>query len=129
MAPSNLEMPACARCGWSGSLAPLDAEGARRCPACGHVLGSTSADDVIEVDAVPVGGLPAASEPDYSEDPFFDPALQEHPPEYGWRGQSVQFERTYRGGGGCGCCLGGCLMAVVLIYLLFRGLASVLFGV
>ena len=59
-------------------------------------------------------------EPDYADDPFFNPEHQQPFSGPAW-GRTIQFGRR---GDGSGCCAVGCLGLVFFVYLAFRGFLS-----
>lgn len=76
--------------------------------------------DVIEVRAVALNETTPDPEPEYQDDPFFDPAHQRPAGENIW-GRTIHVQRTGDGGG---CCLIGCLGMLFIGFLIVRGFLS-----
>jgi len=92
------------------------------CPSCGspvQVPVPASA-EVIDVRAVVLNDPGPEKEPNYEDDPFFNPEYQ-HPPTGSPWGRTIRIDR---GGDGSGCCLLGCAGIVVFIFLALKGLFS-----
>lgn len=101
--------------------------------AAGHVVACPNCDadlkvpvpaeaQVIDVHAEPLddSGPEAEPEPDYEDDPFFNPAHQPPPGGQMW-GRTIRVGRT---GDGSGCCLVGCLLMFLFLFLAVRGFFS-----
>ena len=73
---------------------------------------------VIDVQAVALNE--PDPEPEFEDDPFFNPAHQQPGTNPLW-GQTIQVTRT---GNGSGCCLLGCLGALFFVFLAIRGFLS-----
>jgi hypothetical protein len=90
------------------------------CPSCdADILVPVPASaQIIEVRAE--GLNDPEPEPDYEDDPFFNPAHQRPFSDQGW-GRTILVQRTSNGSG---CCLLGCLGVLFFLYLAFRGFLS-----
>lgn len=75
---------------------------------------------VIDVRAVALNDPEPEKEPDFESDPFFNPEYQRPPGGAAW-GRTIRIDRA---GDGSGCCLLGCFGIFILVFLVFRGLAS-----
>ncbi len=76
-------------------------------PACAQVI-----------DVQAVGLNDPGPEPDYENDPFFNPEHQRPMESQQFWGRTIRVSRT---GDGSGCCLFGCLGMLLFLFLAIRG--------
>ena len=91
------------------------------CPQCDAdvTVPVPASAQVIEVQAVALNN--SESDPDFEDDPFFNPAHQQPFDSQQMWGRTIRMTRT---GDGSGCCLLGCGGMLLFIFLAIRGFLS-----
>ena len=110
----------CPRC--DTALEAPDAAAGRivACPACDADITVPVPASAQVIDVHAEGLNDPEPEPNYEDDPFFNPEFQRPYTEQMW-GRTIQFGRS---GNGSGCCLIGCLAIFIFIFLAIRGFFS-----